>query len=158
MVFPRSPPPRTKMLHCCRSNAQLQHREMHNPLLCEVCQDMTQLSPFSVNRKGKKYLPAIIEHLVLLENALSLICVGGAKVLTHGLAGPLPFAVSQTDTLQHVVGCVVRSFPRVPNFVRPSTFMATVWRWQLQNLHTLHCQGALLEAAFRCQFVVHVSG
>lgn len=25
IVFPRSPPPRTKMLHCCRNNAQLQH-------------------------------------------------------------------------------------------------------------------------------------
>ena len=50
----------------------------------------------------------------------------GSNGLTHRFAGPLPFAVSETHTLQHVVSGVMRPLPSVPDFIRPPSFMATI--------------------------------
>lgn len=48
-------------------------------------------------------------------------------LLTHRFASPLPFAISKTNTLKHVVSCFMGPLPSVPNFVRPPILMAAIW-------------------------------
>lgn len=59
-------------------------------------------------------------------------------ILTHRFASPLPFAISKTNTLKHVVSCFVGPLPSVPNFVRPPILMAAIWVEQMKNNATAY--------------------
>ena len=65
------------------------------------------------------------------------------QTLTHGFAGPLSLAVSQTDAIQHVVSGLVGPSPSVPDFVGSASLVAAVWKRKDQtslfiNINVLH--------------------
>jgi len=49
--------------------------------------------------------------------------------LTNGLAGPLPLAVAQTHTLQHVAPRLMWPPPGVPDLVGGAALVAAIW-WE----------------------------
>lgn len=94
MVFPRSAPPRTKTLHCCRSNARLQHRETYNPVysnfLNTSCNGALLVFPKRGEKNRGKKSKFVLAHSVccqifaLVSNAVMLpgedLCISILRV------------------------------------------------------------------------------
>lgn len=53
-----------KMLHCSRSNAQLQHREEVKAISFVFCQDITQAGPFKWSQKRHREKDFVRLYLV----------------------------------------------------------------------------------------------